>query len=158
MRAGVRFCASSSPRLPKPPVVAKSSTVVSSAAITAPSSSTAIFCGRNSISAARASIGSASLAEDVAQQDLRELLHEQRRHVDAVAAEQPHVRRFERARRDQPLAEAQPDRRSSRARRRRRSPRAPPSATARRGSRQQRVVQRELGGARFAAPARARAA
>ncbi len=45
MRTGVRFCCSSSPRLPKPPVDAKSSTVDSSAAITAPSSVTAIFCG-----------------------------------------------------------------------------------------------------------------
>ncbi len=75
-------------------------------------------------------------------------MNEQRRHVDAFGAEQPHVRRLERRRGDQPIAEAQPD----------------PVVLARvlvgdrvdlaRGDgparmRHQRVVQGELGGARI---------
>ena len=60
VRVGVRCRASSSPRLPNSPVVAYASTVCRSAAITAPSESTLTRCGRKSISAARASNGSAA--------------------------------------------------------------------------------------------------
>ena len=50
------------------------------------------------------------VAQDMAQQDLRELVHEERRHVHALAAEQGDVAGLERRMREQPLAKAQPDR------------------------------------------------
>ena len=80
----------------------------SSAAITAPSGVTAIFCGRNSISAARASIGSAAAPRMCRSRISRQLVDEQRRHVDALA-KQRDVRRLERRRGGDPLAEPQPD-------------------------------------------------
>ena len=53
--------------------------------------------------------GVGGLAEHVAQHHLRELLHEQRGHVDALSVEQRGVRRFEIRRGKQTIAEAQPD-------------------------------------------------
>ena len=133
------------------------STVSSSAAITWPSSWIAMRCGRNSISAARACIGVASVAQDVAQQHLGELVHQQRRHVD-VAAEQLQVAALQRRARQQALAKAQPDRVVRRA-----HPRRPAAASRARLDRlarlgEQGFVQRAARRRRTRAPAPARAA
>ena len=106
MRTGVRFFCSSSPRLPNPPVEARSSTVSASAAVRR------ALRGDGDVLRTEQHLGGTHLdpigrgAQDVAQQDLGQLMDEKRRHVDAFA-KQREVGRLEARRGGDPLAKAE---------------------------------------------------
>ncbi len=106
--AGVRFCASNSPRLPKLPVVAQQLDRLRVGRHHRVFLHAYFLDAKQHFRSARLdriSVG----AEDMPQQDLRQLMDEQRRHVDAFAFEQTDVGSLEGRRAQQAIAKLQPN-------------------------------------------------